>query len=325
MKKSRIIVLIFLSLFIIGNTICVKADTPVDETYTHGEYKFKINGIKLNVYKMEEDPTLSDGGIKEEDNENFSNKIPFRTYNLESTDYTINPEIKDTTISGLDTLLIDLNLNITDEKLRTILQQELSETTDNMNYMIDLVVRYQLTEYPEKYTYFYDMNAIRDLDLSFTNESGPKETTITEEQNQVFNLIAITINEETNEKEIIYETEWTAENNLALYNMNYLALSSEKITNWTTKPQKIMMFHSLSNMDELISTLAEVEQDDENEGALINPSTSMETSGNKNEVIKTPNTAIEPPKILYIISISCIVMGLGTMGVALYREKRNAK
>ena len=50
-----------------------------------------------------------------------------------------------------------------------------------------------------------------------------------------------------------------------------------------------------------------------------------ETNGNTNEVIKTPNTAFETPKYLYIISISCIIIGLGTMGVAFYREKRNAK
>lgn len=326
MKKNRIVVLL-LSLIILGNTISVKAEPSEDGTYTHGDYKIKINGIKLNVYKMEKDPTSSDDSVLEEDNENFMNKIPTRTYNLESTDYTINPDIKDTKMSEIDTLLINLNLNITNEKLKTILQQELSETTENLYYVTDIVASYQLIQYPDKFNHFYDINLFRDLDLAFVSSSKPKEVTITEEQNQVFNMIVTNINEETDEKELIYETKWTEENNLSLFILNYLALSTEEITSWTAKPQKIIMFHSLTNMDDLISSLSEAQNGDDNndDGVLINPSTSMETDDNKNQVIKTPNTALETPTYMYIISISCIIIGLGTMGVAFYREKRNVK
>lgn len=318
MKKIKIIGIILL-MFITTNVYAEPVSWP--NTFTHGDYTFDITGVKLNVYKMETDSNDEDS-ILETDKNNYLNQIPTKTYNLPTTEYTINPEAIDETWNENDTTFINLNLNLTTAKLGTILQEEIANTTDSKRYIIDLVVSYKLTNYPNTYQHFYSFNTMKDWFMKEDLDT-PREIDITAEQQQVLNIISIEKDEE-GAVELFYESEIDEGHLIEIYIDNYLILSQTEATSFEDITGKIIMFHNIDNIEKILEEV-DTNFDDYTEDELLNPATATEPAAPKDVVVKTPNTAEKVPTYVYILSISCIILGLSIMGYAYYRSKKGLR
>lgn len=318
MKKIKIIGIILL-MFITTNVYAEPVSWP--STFTHGDYEYEITGVKLNVYEMK---LNSDNDVDENDSNNYLTKNPTNTINLASNEFTIEPEYKDDKMSNIDATYINLNLNITKENLENLLANEIAAATTTKSYYVDLIVTYKLLNYPSAYQHFYQLNTL----ASFAGEgsTGPTETDITQVQEQVINTIIIE-KPESGSTELNYETR-IGDNFLEIFITNYLALSDESIASWGIDPDYIIMFHNIENIEKLIENYnyngLNDYDDDDIEGAL-NPKTGTEAPSQTDVVVKTPNTAEKIPTYVYILSISCIILGLSIMGYAYYRSKKGLR
>ena len=298
----------FLIIILCFSVINVYAEpTTWPNTFTHEDYEYKIEGISLRVYKLEKN---SDGELTEESNNNYINDIPTKEIALPASSYTINPEYKTTKITGTDTILIDLNLNITGEQLKTLLAEELSNTTETKYYIAEFAVNYKLTQYPQKYKHIYNTNFIRSLTKILSNET-PEEQDMTKTINQVFNAALVDYDKDTNSSKITYENTITSENGIGNYVLNYLSLYENEYS-LNTSASKLLMFYNIDNIDYLIENLNNVEYNfDEN------PKTSV-----TDEEINVPNTAKSVSNYIYIISISSIILGLLVIGYTINKRKK---
>ena len=152
----------FLIILLCFSVINVYAEpTTWPNTFTYEDYEYQIEGVSLRVYMLEKN---SNSETTTEDSiNNYLNEVPIKEISLPSSAYTINPEYKTTQITGTDTILINLNLNITKEQLKTLLAEELSNVTETKSYIAEITVDYKLTQYPQKYQHIYNTNIIRSM------------------------------------------------------------------------------------------------------------------------------------------------------------------
>lgn len=319
MKKIKIIGIILL-MFITTNVYAEPVSWP--NTFTHGDYKYEITEVKINIYEMKLD---SNDNVDENDSNNYLTKNPTNTFSLVPDEFTIEPEYKDDKMSNIDATYINLNLNITKEDLENLLADEIAAATTTKSYYADLVVTYKLLNYPSAYQHFYQLNTLS----AFAGEevsTGPTETDITHEQEQVINTIIIE-KTESGSTDLYYETR-IGDNFLELFITNYLALSDESIASWGIDPDYIIMFHNIENIEKLIENYNYNDlnnYDDDYIEEALNPKTGTEAPSQTDVVVKTPNTAEKIPTYMYILSISCIILGLSIMGYAYYRSKKGLR
>jgi hypothetical protein len=81
-------------------------------------------------------------------------------------------------------LFVNLNLDLTKNQLESLLSDEISNMTDRMFYVVDVVVKYKLKQYPDNFHYFLKWNFDR------LGTSG-EEVDINDEISQVINIAAI--------------------------------------------------------------------------------------------------------------------------------------
>lgn len=310
--KRKFTFLALLLCFITTNVYAEPVTWP--NTFTYGEYQYQIEGVSLRVYTLEKEE--GEDEVTEESFNNFINEVMTKEIPLSSTNYTINPEYRTEKINGIDNILVNLNLNITKEQLESLLSEELSNITPDRRYIAELAVNYKLTQYPQNYQHIYSSGYLRALVNFFLNKL-PEEQDMTKTIHQVFNAATISYNEETNEPELLYENTLTEENEIGNYVLNYLELFENAYSEDNQSPSKILMFYNIDNIDYLIENLNSIESDIEDDVNVDNPKTSI-----TDEVIAIPNTAEKVPTYMYIISISCIIIGLLTMGYAIYRDRR---
>ena len=210
----------------------------------------------------------------------------------------------------------------TKEKLETILQEEITNTTDSNRYLIDLAVSYKLTNYPNTYQHFYSFNTMKDWFLK-EDIDVPTEIDITAEQQQVLNIISLE-KEENGTVEMFYESEIDEGHLIEIYIDNYLILSPAEVTSFENITGKIIMFHNVDNIEKILEEV-ETDFEDYTEDEILNPTTDTNPTAPKDVVVKTPNTAEKIPIFIYVLSISCIITGLSIMGYAYYKSKKGLK
>ena len=323
MKKALVLLIVIISMFVMN----VYAEpTTWPHTFTYGEYEYQIEGVSLKVYqqRIETDDEGFDD-IVEEDQTNYINENPTKTINLNPSDFTINPEHREDKLSGHDALYIDLNLNITKEKLVELLQDEITNTTDNKHYLVELSLNYRLLNTPSQYPNIYKINFIREVEKIFTNSQLPVVNK-NESLNQVFNVAITSIGEDTNE--LLYENTITDENGIGSALLNYLVFSDSPITaainnevgfRQTDMPDsaKMLMFYNIDNIDYLIENLKEIEEEELEElDDLENPETDIV------EEVKVPNTAQRVQIYLFILGFTFVLIGLVPMTYILYNNQK---
>lgn len=129
------------------------------------ENQFTVKGISLNIYEENEE-------TKNEDSEKYFNEQPLKTINIPLEDIEISPTYKEDKVFGNPTLYINLNYNLTEEKLRSYLQEQIESVTEEKSYIVDIMLNYSLDSYPSEYTKFYRYQFLRGLVNGFENIFG---------------------------------------------------------------------------------------------------------------------------------------------------------
>jgi len=272
-------------------------ETPSTATwgndYTHWEFKYSIEGVDLRVYPIDSGKTttvttIEDGGTitmtENEDMKKYIREEPERIIPLNPEDLEINPEYKRGTLVDYNTLFIDLNLNLTKDYLESILSDEISNTTNEKSYIVDVVVKYKLKEYPTNFQYFFGVNFLRLIGGIFT-ESSNMEVNINNTISQVINVATISKEDSDSEALVKYDTELNDDNDLFSSIISYLILSEEdfegislidlRLIWWfdennyneeyvDSSKVQLFMFYTIDNFDDLKNILElEYEDDDE--------------------------------------------------------------
>ncbi len=327
---KRFIKTILVALLLIIN-INVYAEDAWPKTITHNGFTIIIEGFDLRIYKVDTNAETHDISIVTEngvinatgttDGENYMNEIPTRIINLNPSDFTINPEFTDDILVERNTTFINLNLNITKEKLQELLSEEFNQTNEDRGYMIELVVNYKITELPDKYTFNYKNNFMRDYVVGVGDKTATRALDTTKTNYQVLNFIALTMDSEEDEKMIYYETtiDDTPGGGISAYIYNYQLFSEVEGGADNTKNQ-VILFHNITNIDKLKETAIYLENFTATIGDFsfddINPLTST--------AVQVPNTAAYKPNIVFLAGGVLILYGIAFLLFATYNNKKKS-
>ena len=199
---------------------------------------------------------------------------PTKVISLDPTKYTINPEFKKDKLSDINAILVDLNLDLTKEKLQAILEEEMESATLEKSYIVDIVVKYKVNNYPEGFTNYYRFNYFRDFIYALYSLSDATNGTNTYEQlgvnpeinienetNQILNIAVIGKSSEESEVEFHYETDLEKEEGWVDYVKNFMILSPKELellkVSFNDEEQdnsgiQLLMFHDIDDIDYLI-------------------------------------------------------------------------
>ena len=301
MKKKALFVLLIITLMI--STINVNAEEAAwPKSFTNGEYQYSIEGIILNLYEVSESDSDDDEEGMPTTTANFLNDVPTRTIEINADGYTINPEYKERKIGMANGMVIDINLNITKEKLESLLQAELA-TTDTKEYFVELAVKYKFTEMPAKYTHAYKVNLFKSLiKRMISSDDNLNPINMKEINYQVVNLMTIEKNDETGVKALTLDLNPGRESDFAMNVVNYQALFERAATSSEELPSYAIMFSNNDNMDSILDSLEEVEEEEKNEQA-------EKIGQNDEEVVKVEDTALSSQIYLYAASLISLLLG----------------
>ncbi len=318
-KKITIMFMLLLTVFMF-NGKNVYADDPVTwpKSFTSDNYDYSIEGIVIKVYKIDTNKTTTstdpDDDSTIETNEDYLAYVhgtPTSTITLNPSDFTIDPIEREVMLRDVKTTLVDINLNITKEKMAELLVDEIESVTDTVSFKVELVLNYKMTKYPTKYTHFKNINLYRGSlnrydSISSQTPSNYDETVNMEETiSQVINYGEIKKNDDPQQK-FTFFTELNENNNLAVFIFNPLMLSLEDIDVFSTDEEadpskyELVLFHTIDNIQYLIDNINTIEEETQD--------TAQDTVGQtvKDLEVKVPNTAQGA-------SIAWIMIGIVTL------------
>lgn len=307
-------------------------DTPESWAlnYTSTDYDYTIEGVTLKIYKIDKNSTTTQTTTDPNGNTStvivnqdllaYINGTPTKTINLNKADFTINPEIKNDQLTKIKTTFVNLNLDLTKEKLGTLLADEISSTTADVSYMVEVVVNYKLTRFPEKFKYYQNSNLLRTT-MSVLAQSGTgiifdPSVDINDTISQVVNIVSI--QKADTESVLLYDTEMTADNDLMSYIFNPLVLSEVDLGDTTIRDEpvdptkeELLLFHNISNIQYLIDNINKVEQSSYNDAkdTLTDTVSDLE--------VQVPNTGKNDSIIIAMFGTVILLTGLMIIGYVL--------
>lgn len=333
--KKKIIIFIIFFISIIGGlnvqaeettNINPLADAAWPKSYNYkGEFDYTIENIQLKVYKLDskniETTTSNNNGIistitTSKDCEKYLRDEPYRVITLSPNDYTLNPEYKEGNIYNYNSIFVNLNLNITNDKLLALLNEEYNKLNKDISYISEIVVNYKLTQAPVKYKFFMNVNTFKRLfsillpELNIEN----KVSAINKTNSQVINIATLELND-NGQKVFNYEPVLSNTSNNSIFSLNYLAMSEKEVIkdNENDDTYQLLMFHNYPNIDYLIQNYRQIENNTQKE---------IKNSANLNsEVIKVENTSSKIPLAVYIISTLAIFAGVIIILSVLNKQK----
>ncbi len=308
---------------------------PKEFQTTDSNFQYIIEGISLDIYQNDKDSekitteyntdTTHSTITYTKDEENYINKVKIKTIELSPSEYSISPVYKkDTYLLMPEVLYIDINLNLTKEKIESLVTEQIENTTDRKSYIIDVTVKYQLKNYPEKYGYGYRIDYMREfmsIGIEHTVPTLAKNTTYS----QVLNRAVTKFNEETNQKSLDYSQNFNEDNLILISDLSMLsetAIDNKIVLNEDEAQESYsktigIMFHDTNNIDELINYSKEAINSDDNDSHIpTNPITSNQPL----EIVKAEDTALSPSMYIYIVGGLLLIVGLGLFGKVLFKK-----
>lgn len=316
MKKIyKILILIFVILMQIN----VNAEesvpiTSLPKQYSYDGYEFTIEGFELRVYE------IAENNAEGEDNkwmENYANNEPDITIPITDGTITISPTMTSSELHEFPTSLVDLNLNLTNEKIKELLNDKGLTPTLEKSYFSEIVVKYKLTTSKIESAHMYNVSTFRTLVNFISGSEWRDEVSLNTTISQPINVALYSYNSETNNSDLVYETTITEENDIGLFILNYLGLSIDEMSDTNDSINDILMFHSIDNIDYLIDNLNDIEDDADD---VLNHPTVPSNPDKENQVVEVGNTLSTIPKYFYIISIIMITLGILIIGNVLVKE-----
>ena len=267
--KKRLMIIVTIIMYILC-TRDVNAENAWPQSFSYNSYNYTIEKVSLYVYEYDEDsPEITDenGVTSKEDSQRYMSENQTTIIDLGAEDYTISPEAKESSIQGMPAILIDLNLNLTTDSLKKLLASQMTivEQNEKKSYMVDLVVEYTFTSYPENFHYAYKSSVLRSIFNSFMGVANSNGIVLSNKNTQVLNTILVDRNSETGEAYLYYEDQYTNDNGVGLFALNFTVLTEEEYTNLSEAPSstsQVIMFHNLNNIDDLIGDINKIRKSD---------------------------------------------------------------
>lgn len=308
MKKNIFKILIFAFILLgFNNVYAVTADTnlsslPINTTTGDTGYDYTINSFAIRIYDID---MSNDKSV-----DNYVKETPDRVIELNNVSgLTIMPRATETTINNIPTTVIDLNLNLTTDKLRELLDEEIRNTTSEKGYLVEVVYRYKLTKLVQNADWLTTVNTYRNK-IATDETVKLKRENLNQEIVQTLNAGVLSYNNQTNEVEFLYSDDPIDDRTLVQFVINYLMLSSYN-SEGKNVPHHLLMFHNVENMDKIITRYEndEIFEEDDNNG-----------SNNQGQNVIIPNTASKISSYFYIISVLMIIIGAFVITKTLVRN-----
>ena len=324
---KKVLKIIIITLIVVLN-MNVNAEAAWPKTITNQGFTISVEGIDIRCYRLDKSQpkktltiTNEDGTTSSitttEDGENYLYENPTKIISLDPNEFTINPEIKEDKLDKINTSFIDLNLNLTKEKLVNLLSAELTDVSEDISYQIEIMVKYKITDYPEKYKYNYKTSLIREFMNMFLGSTAndSRMLDLTKTNYQMINMSAATYNTNTNKVEYLYEDKLGENEELDISQavLNFQVFSESKEEEEAGNGY-VIMFHNVDNIEYLINNINQIEEKPIKND--VNPLTSVQ--------VKVPNTASYAPNMTFVIGGVCIMFGIALLFIATYINQKKS-
>ena len=156
--KKKILSILLLSIFMFTQVVNVWADT-LPKDYEHDGYTYSIESFALRVYEFDLEENAQDIEnntitIAEESLLSYLDEQFIDEIELSLEDFTYTPTYHEEVIYEEPTTVIDLGITISEEKLKSLLQEYYSSITDEKNYYVELIVKFKIKNIPTGYNDF---------------------------------------------------------------------------------------------------------------------------------------------------------------------------
>ena len=307
MKKVIFTIIMILTML---TSINVYADDRI--VYLVGENKYYIEKFTLRIYQVDvyDENKLDNYSVTKYQNNQFDREI-------EIPNVTVDPRGYQHTISEIDMNFISLNTNITEDMLRGLLSTEIASATATNQYIVEVVVHYQLEETPDKYTKFYYLNSykeyLKDFYTEFYGTNMPEDLEFVSNYNEIqktdkiaqpINLVSV-----ANDEFKYYTTAESTTPVLSLYNpLVFAETEAEK-----DHPKKETIFTNISDLQYFANQIKGMYESPEEPEEPAQPEQPEQPTvpENPHTSVNIPDTALDKSHIIIIAGIVMIIAGLG--------------
>lgn len=307
MKKRISILLILVVAFMTINVHAEGEAWPKD--YSHGDFTFSVEGVYLNLYEfnaqdeMIEVTTEGDSEIQATQSAiDYMQHNPIKSVDLIADDFTFEPTYTTGKLGDIDTLFVKTNFSIAKEDFEDIFLDYMDMVDENISYIVDVCLKYKITNYPSNYNHFYQQDITRGLLSMFSPNVNTFKINPTESNYYVMDKVIIAYNSETDEVEINFTNTLTEEN--AYFKTTILGLTTNEKTNSNDEDEYRVLIHNFDNTEVLVNLLEKQPEPTEDD-ILDNPITNTD----ENQTVAIPDTGKTVPFLLYGISIILILVG----------------
>lgn len=326
-KMIKITLLLLICLFYTNN-VYAKENWP--QIINAEDYKLSIEGIKLKVYPIDENnkeertQTNEDGSTTtyttSPEIEKYLSGEATKIIDIEPEGLDFFTTVKYETINESPSAFIGLNLNISKERIESLLTEEYNSVTETKQYIIELVAQTKIIEVPDGVTSIEKNSIMKSLMTIFSPSENNTTINLNETTDIAMNTLAIGVNSETGQKSFNYidEDEEQMVYYLDMITFNY-GENSQMISIHNYREEQIdTVIETLKNLSE--GTMDDPENDIVND--IIGDNTNPNTNNSNTQEVKVVNTGSFVKKYKYIISIG--VLGLGFLLIYKNTKKKKA-
>lgn len=305
MKKGVLKIFFLVTLLVISVTN-VNAETSGSVYNTSNGISYTINGFYINIY---------DGSIGEHDIPNYFNGNKNLLYtipvSLEDETISYNPEETISNSESSTGSYIDLNLNIDSDDIERLVKMQIPSINNNTSYYAELVVNYNITEAPSIYKSFYHLNILESAYSLFSK--GIEKIELNTQTSQILEVAKYSKKNDVEEfitgVDVLSSMEGIESSNTytnaSMGMIDCLTLSDtdnfEEIN--TSVNYYTFMLHNSDLVTEAIL--------DEENNTSIDNNTTTENQNEQPEIVKTGNTSMSVPTVIYIASSLFAIIGIG--------------
>ncbi len=311
MKKRISILLILVVAFMTINVHAEGEAWPKD--YSHGDFTFSVEGVYLNLYQINEADEkitldVDEGNGLTSTMTTTQSWLDYARYNyiksvdLIADDFTFEPTYSTGKLGSVDTLFVKTNFSIVEEDFEDVFLDYMDMVDENISYVVDICLKYKITNYPSNYNHLYQQDFLRML--SSTSSVNPEafEINPTESNYYVMDRVKIEYNPETAEVEVNYLNSLEDENPVLKTTILGLTTEAKTFNIDLDKDVYRILIHNFDSIEPIVEAFKEPESIDD---MPDNPF----TGSNPNQTVAIPDTGKTVPFLLYGISIILILAG----------------
>jgi len=313
--KKKFLLLIVVLLFGVINVHAAE----VPKVVNYGDFSYSIEGIELDIYDVVDTDETTNSDETDNFLENYIYNRPQDTITLDMSEFTLNPVVKEEKIEDYNYYFIDLNIDLTEEKLVSLLSDQLNSVNENIGYYIAINVKYKILSYPRQYVKIQDYNILRTFFNLFSDDKVNDIIDPTKINEQTINIVGISYDKNAQAPRIDYEEDITEDNGLETMVANFHSYMAEGDGTGGVLENREVMFHNLDNQELLISKVRESIENNFNQNDYTDPITS--TNNDTTQVVKVDNTAQNKPLQQLLLAVLSILIGSAAVFTVMVKKQ----